>query len=47
MAAFNIFNRHRLAGITTNIDSPTFGMVTNPQAGIGPREIQFGLKFYF
>jgi hypothetical protein len=47
VAAFNVFNRHRLGGITTNFDSPTFGMITNPQAGIGPREIQFGLKFYF
>lgn len=47
VAAFNVFNRHRLGGITTNFDDPTFGMVTNPQAGIGPREIQFGLKFYF
>ena len=52
VAAFDVFNRHRLSGfsfngITTNFDSPTFGMITNPQAGIGPREIQFGLKFYF
>jgi hypothetical protein len=52
VAAFNIFNRHRLGGLTrdsatTNFDDPTFGMITNPQDGIGPREIQFGLKFYF
>ncbi|MBO0797327.1 MAG: TonB-dependent receptor [Blastocatellia bacterium] len=44
--AFNIFNRHRLGGIDTNLDSPTFGMITNPQVN-SPREIQFGLKFYF
>jgi hypothetical protein len=47
VAAFNVFNRHRLGGIDTNFDSSTFGMITNPQATIGPREIQFGLKFYF
>ncbi len=46
VAAFNIFNRHRLGGITTNFDNSTFGMITNPQT-IGAREIQFGLKFYF
>jgi hypothetical protein len=47
VAAFNVFNRHRLGGVDTNFDSSTFGMITNPQATIGPREIQFGLKFYF
>jgi len=47
VAAFNILNRHRLGGIDTNFDSSTFGMITNPQATVGPREIQFGLKFYF
>ncbi|MGE0133374.1 MAG: TonB-dependent receptor [Blastocatellales bacterium] len=46
VAAFNVFNRHRLGGINTNFDSSTFGNITNPQT-IGAREIQFGLKFYF
>ena len=46
VAAFNVFNRHRLGGITTNFDSATFGMITNPQT-IGAREIQFGLRLSF
>jgi len=47
VAAFNILNRRRLGGIDTNLDSPTFGMIANPQVTIGPHEIQFRLKFYF
>ena len=45
-SAFNLANRHRLGGIDQNIDSSTFGQITNPQVN-SPREIQFGLKFYF
>ena len=45
-AAFNIFNRHRLGGIDQNLDSSTFGRINNPQIN-SPREIQFGVKFYF
>jgi hypothetical protein len=45
-SAFNIFNRHRLGGIDSNFDSANFGKITNPQTN-NPREIQFGLKFYF
>lgn len=46
VAAFNLFNRHRLGSIDTNFDSSTFSNITNPQT-IGAREIHFGLKFYF
>jgi Carboxypeptidase regulatory-like domain len=45
-SAFNIFNRHRLGGIDSNIESANFGKIANPQTN-NPREIQFGLKFYF
>jgi hypothetical protein len=46
LSAFNVANRHRLGGFDQNLDSSTFGLVTNPQIN-APREIQFGLKFYF
>ena len=46
IAAFNVANRHRLGGIDQNLDSSTFGRINNPQIN-APREIQFGLKFYF
>jgi hypothetical protein len=42
----NGLNRHRLPGPNTNIEGSTFGMITQAQ-GNSPREIQFGLKFYF
>ncbi len=45
-SAFNVANRHRLGGIDQNLDSSTFGRINNPQIN-SPREIQFGLKFYF
>lgn len=46
-SAFNIANRHRLGDIEQNMDnSATFGTIKNPQIN-SPREIQFGLKFYF
>jgi hypothetical protein len=35
-----------LGGIDSNFDSANFGKITNPQTN-NPREIQFGLKFYF
>lgn len=43
----NIANRHRLGGIDTNLDSSTFGVITNPMSGISAREIQFGIKLFF
>ncbi|MGH9428837.1 MAG: hypothetical protein ACRD2L_21330, partial [Terriglobia bacterium] len=46
VSAFNLANRHRLGGIDQNLDSSTFGQINNPQVN-SPREIQFGLKFYF
>jgi len=46
VAAFNLFNRHRLGGIDTNRDNTSFGKFTNPQVNVA-REIQFGLKLYF
>ena len=42
----NGLNRHLLPGPNTNIEGSTFGMITQAQ-GNSPREIQFGLKFYF
>ena len=45
-SAFNALNRHWLPGPTTNMDSSTFGYIVNAQ-GNSPRQIQFGLKFYF
>ncbi len=45
-SAFNVANRHKLGGIDQNLDSSTFGRINNPQVN-SPREIQFGLKFYF
>ncbi|HET8549478.1 MAG TPA: TonB-dependent receptor [Bryobacteraceae bacterium] len=45
-AARNALNRARLAGPNTNFDSVDFGRITSAQ-GNSPREIQFGLKFYF
>ncbi len=45
-SASNALNRARLPGPDTNLDSPNFGMITQAQ-GNSPREIQFGLKFYF
>ncbi len=45
-SAFNVANRHRLGGIDQNLDSSTFGQINDPQVN-RPREIQFGLKFYF
>jgi hypothetical protein len=49
-SAFNIANRHTIGGnagaINTNLDSGTFGMITNPQTN-NPRSIQLGLKIVF
>jgi hypothetical protein len=45
-SAFNAFNRVLLASPDTNMDSATFGMITNPQ-GNSARNVQLGLKFYF
>jgi hypothetical protein len=45
-SAFNALNRHRLPGPNDNMDSSTFGYIVNAQ-GNSPRQIQFGLKFYF
>jgi hypothetical protein len=45
-SAFNAFNRHRLPGPDTNMDSANFGRIVSPQ-GNSPRQIQLGLKFYF
>ena len=42
----NGLNRHWLPGPNTSIEGSTFGMITQAQ-GNSPREIQFGLKFYF
>ena len=42
----NGLNRHWLPGPNTSIESSNFGMITQAQ-GNSPREIQFGLKFYF
>ncbi len=41
----NALNRHIIGGPDTNMDSNTFGFITNN--GSSGREIQFGLKFYF
>lgn len=46
VSAFNVANRHRLGGIDQSLDSSTFGQINNPQIN-SPREIQFGLKYYF
>ena len=43
--AFNIFNRVRFGTGGTNLDSPTFGVVTSQ--GNGPRRKQMGLKLYW
>jgi len=43
--AFNIFNRVRFGNGGTNLDSPTFGVVTSQ--GNGPRRMQVGLKLYW
>jgi hypothetical protein len=43
--AFNLFNRVRFGTGSTNLDSPTFGVVTS-QAN-GPRRMQAGLKLYW
>ena len=43
----NVGNRHRLGGIDTNLDSSTFGFITDPMAGITAREVQFGIKLFF
>ena len=45
-SAANALNRHRLPGPNTNVDSPDFGKITQPQ-GNSPRTIQLGAKFYF
>src|SRR5215831_13728605 len=45
-SASNALNRALLAAPDTNITSPTFGKITQPQ-GNSPRNIQLGLKFYF
>src|SRR5262249_16120782 len=45
-SASNALNRALLAAPDISITSPTFGKVTQPQ-GNSPRNIQFGLKFYF
>jgi hypothetical protein len=45
-SASNVLNRVVIPGPTTTITSSTFGMITQAQSN-GPRNIQFGLKFYF
>jgi len=45
-SASNVFNRVVIGGPTTTITSSTFGMITQAQSN-SPRNIQFGLKFYF
>ncbi len=41
---FNTFNHANFTTVSTNINSSTFGRLTNDR---GPRQIQFGLKLYF
>jgi hypothetical protein len=45
-SASNALNRVVIPGPDTNVTSPTFGRITQAQSN-GPRNIQFGLKFYF
>jgi hypothetical protein len=44
--ASNALNRALLAAPDVNVNSPTFGKITQPQ-GNSPRSIQLGMKFYF
>ncbi|MEJ7608464.1 MAG: hypothetical protein WKF37_19885 [Bryobacteraceae bacterium] len=46
VSASNALNRVLFAPPNTNINSPDFGRITQPQ-GNTPREVQLGLKFYF
>jgi hypothetical protein len=41
---FNIFNHAQFTALNVNVDSPSFGRITNARA---PRDIQFGLKLTF
>jgi hypothetical protein len=43
--AFNLFNRVRFGSGGTNLDSPTFGVVTSQSND--PRRMQLGLKLYW
>ena len=45
-SAFNVSNRHLLGGLTTGINSATFGTFSNPQANL-PRNLQFSLRLSF
>ncbi len=42
---YNVFNRHAFGNPDTNLSSPTFGYITNVQAG--QRTGQFGARFEF
>jgi hypothetical protein len=45
-SASNVVNRVVIAGPNTSITGSTFGLITTAQSN-SPRNIQFGLKFYF